>query len=62
VSLAKYYENLEKKALKKEAIILELEKFYNTMRLTLPENTDGQRMYGYTKAIVRKVQDMVEEL
>ncbi len=47
---------------KKEAIILELERFYNTMRLTLPENTDGQRMYGYTKATVRKVQEMVEEL
>lgn len=47
---------------KKEAIIMELERFYNMMRRTLPNDIEGQCTYGYTKAVVRKVQEMVEEL
>mgnify|MGYP003651598030 CR=1 len=46
----------------KFAIILELEKLFNCLRLTLPENVEGDRMYGYTKTVIRRVQNMIDEL
>jgi len=46
----------------KFTVILELEKLYNSLRLTLPENVEGDRMYRYTKTVIRNVQNMIDEL
>ena len=46
----------------KFTVILELEKLYNSLRLTLPEDADGDRMYRYVKTVIRNVQNMIEEL
>lgn len=46
----------------KSTVILELEKLYNSLRLTLPEDADGDRMYRYAKTVIRNVQNMIEEL